>query len=258
MDLMHGLLLLFTAWIAGAINSVVGGGTFLLFPVLLLTGINPVVANASCTIALWPGSIAGAYGYRRELNLRDSALRLLVFISLIGGTAGALTLLFTPAPVFEHLIPWLLFGATMLFACSKSITRFFRQHTSGISSSQPWLGKIFVPLLQFTIAFYGGYFGAGIGILMLALLGLMGYTAIHAMNGTKALLATAINGVSVIIFVLGGAIAWPQAMVMLVGAVAGGFMGAHYSQKLPEAFVRQLVLAVAVMMTIYFFFKTYG
>lgn len=241
---MIELMLFFAAMAAGAINSVAGGGTFLAFPALLFAGVSPIAANATCTIAIWPGAVSSAYAYRNELNTQRKNLPLMFGISLLGGGAGALTLLATPSATFEFLIPWLLLIATLLFTFSPKLTQFTTHQHFPL-----WLSFT----MQFIISFYGGYFGAGIGILMLALLALLGMTEIHEMNALKTVLGSAINGVAVLVFVLSGAVVWNYALVMVVGAIVGGYLGAHYAKKLPKQRVRQLVIAIAASLTAWFF-----
>lgn len=242
---MIDLLLVIAAILAGALNSVAGGGTFIAFPALLFAGVNPIAANATCTIAVWPGALASAWAYRGELGTTLRQLLPLLLISLLGGAAGAATLLLTPSETFEFLIPWLLLAASLLFTFSPRLKRTMRPDAA--------FPAAFAWTLQFSIAFYGGYFGAGIGILMLALLAVLGMTEIHRMNALKTLLGTAINGVAVALFALSDTVEWRYAAVMAVGGIVGGYLGAHYAQKLPGHRVRAFVLLVAWGMTAWFF-----
>ena len=238
------------ALLAGALNSVAGGGSFLTFPALLLSGVSPVHANATSTVALWPGTVASVAAYRRELGTAPNLLPL-TLISLLGGGMGALLLLHTPAATFSKLVPYLLLVATLLFAFSAQITaRLPRLDTAGGPSRRTLIAVLAV---QLAIACYGGYFGGGIGILMLAVMGLMGLTDINQMNGLKTLLASAINGVAVVAFVLAGAVEWPQALVMLAGGIIGGYGGAAVARRLDPRLVRRFALGVACTMTAYFF-----
>jgi len=264
---LQAVALFIAALLAGALNSVAGGGSFISFPALIVTGVPPIQANATNTVALWPGSLASVAAYRRELrSVRYVAL--LSVTSIVGGVLGAYLLLHTPAATFSHLIPYLLLLATGLFAFSPSITRRLRgradhpDHTgiangphTGIANgpSRRALGSI--ALLQFVTAVYGGFFGGGIGIIMLATLALMGMEDIHAMNGLKTVLATLINGVATLTFIIDRAVVWPQALVMLVGAVVGGYAGAAVARRLDPLLVRRFVIVVGVVMTIYFFVR---
>lgn len=238
------------ALLAGALNSVAGGGSFITFPALLLSGVSPVHANATSTVALWPGTVASVAAYRREIGAAPNLLPL-TLISLLGGGLGAVLLLHTPVATFSRLVPYLLLIATLLFAFSGQITtRLPRLDTAGGSSRRTLIAVLAV---QLVIASYGGYFGGGIGILMLAVMGLMGLTDINQMNGLKTLLASAINGIAVVAFVVAGAVEWPQALVMLAGGVIGGYGGAAVARRLDPRLVRRFALGVACTMTSYFF-----
>ncbi len=253
---LHDVLVLFSvAVVAGAINSVAGGGSFLSFPALVLTGIPPIQANATNTMALWPGTVASVGAYRRELQGdKLKTLVPLVITATIGSIAGALILLHTPQATFLRLIPYLLAAATIIFASSRSVTQFVRSRAGHVSSHKS-LAVLWSAMLQLVIAVYIGFFGAGAGILMLALLGLMGMENIHTMNAFKTVLATVGNGVAIVAFVRAGAIMWPQAILMLVGAAIGGYYGAHFAQKMDPKHVRWMVIAVGAGMSAYFFVK---
>jgi uncharacterized membrane protein YfcA len=243
-------LLFIAAAIGGAINSVAGGGSFVAFPALLFAGVPAVPANATNTIALWPGSVASAVAYRRELRDARTQLLPLGAVSLTGGLAGAVLLLRTSDHTFVLLIPWLLLFATVLFSFGGVVTR---RVNGGAPAS---LGAAL--LAQLLIGVYGGYFGGGIGIMMLAVLSVLGLTDIHRMNAVKAVLGALINGVSVVAFVLAGAISWPPALVMTLGGMLGGYGGAAVARRVAPQLVRRLVLGVAWGMTAYFFLRTYG
>ncbi|HEX8926420.1 MAG TPA: sulfite exporter TauE/SafE family protein [Terriglobales bacterium] len=253
---IHNAVLLFAvAVIGGAINSVAGGGSFLCFPVLLFTGVPPIQANATNTMALWPGTLASVGAYRRELTGENSKLLIpLVCTGLIGGIIGALTLLHTSQATFLRLIPYLIGVATVLFAISGRLTRFLRARSSHLQNRSRF-AIVAAALLQLVIAVYIGFFGAGAGILMLAMLALLGIESIHTMNAYKTVLATVGNGIAIAMFVIAGAILWPQAIVMLVGASVGGYGGAYYAQKMNPLHVRWMVIAIGVLLTVYFFWK---
>jgi uncharacterized membrane protein YfcA len=266
MTLPQVCLLFIAALLGGTINSVAGGGSFIGFPALLFTGVPAIQANATNTVALWPGVVASAGAYRQELAKQPRSLLLILGgTSLIGGVLGALLLLRTPQRTFTLLIPPLLLMATLLFALSPRLTALLRQRRAArgqaahsLSDEKLPLGRLLlVSFFQLIIATYGGYFGGGIGILMLATLGLMGMENIHEMNGLKTLLAGLINGVAVVTFVVAGAIFWPQALLMIVGAVIGGYGGAYYARKIDQRWVRLFVILVGVGMTIYFFTTIY-
>jgi len=243
-------LLFVAAAVGGAINSVAGGGSFVAFPALLFAGVPPVAANATNTIALWPGSVASAVAYRRELRDVKRELVPLGAASLVGGVVGSLLLLHTSDHTFVLLIPWLLLFATLLFSFGGALTRAI---TGG---KQAPLGVAVAA--QLFIGLYGGYFGGGIGIMMLAVLSLLGMTDIHRMNSLKAVLGTLVNGVAVVAFVVAGAVAWAPGSVMIVGGIAGGYAGAAIARRVEPRTVRRLVLGVAWTMTGYFFLRTYA
>ncbi|HKS68814.1 MAG TPA: sulfite exporter TauE/SafE family protein [Ktedonobacterales bacterium] len=251
MTLPRGLLLFGAALVAGILNSVAGGGSFFTFPTLILTGVPSVQANATNTVALWPGIVASIAGYRKELAGRRDLL-VLVVISLVGGTLGAYLLLHTPQSTFTRLIPFLLLFATLLFAFGGRIALALRNRM-GKSRASSRAVAVIVAFVQFVIAVYGGYFGGGIGILMLASLALMGMENMHRMNAVKTVLAACINGVAVVTFIVARAVFWPQAIVMTLGAIVGGYGGATLARKLPPAWVRRFVIAVGLGMSVLFF-----
>lgn len=220
------------------------------FPALVLSGVPPIAANATNSAALWLGTVASARGYRREIAEHRHILMRVAAVSLAGGVLGALLLLRTPAHVFTTLIPYLLLLATAVFALSPYLTR---PHTGTARHHSPWQLAA-----QFLVSIYGGYFGAGIGILMLAILAFSGLPSLNAMNGVKNVLAMCINGVALIPFLIAGIIWWPQATLMAVGAIIGGYLGARIGQRVPPQHLRRFVIAVGIIMTVYFFGKTYA
>lgn len=240
----------------GMLNSVAGGGSFITFPALVFTGVPPITANATNTVALWPGSVASTAAYRKDFATQRQVLVRLSLVSFAGGLVGALLLLRTSEVVFVQLVPYLLLLATLLFTFSGSLTARLRKRVGGVGAPG-WISSAGVLLVQFVIAVYGGYFGGGIGVLMLAALALMGMENIHTMNALKNLLATCINGVAVVTFVLAGAVVWLQALLMIVAAVIGGYVGGSVARKLKPAYVRRFVIVVAWTMTLYFFVTTY-
>jgi uncharacterized protein len=243
------LVIIVASILAGVINSIAGGGTLITFPALLWIGRDPIVANATNTVAIWPASLAGAVGFRRDLATIQRWLLLLIFPSLLGGIAGALLLLRTPTPLFERLVPILIFGATVLLAAQEMITR--KLGVIARAHEKPTTGwVIFVFAFQLLVGVYGGYFGAGMGILMLAALGLIGMTDMHQMNGLKNVLAVAINGVAAIYFVFAGAVMWRDVGLMAAGSILGGYLGAGLAKKLGRKFVRGFVIAIGLTMTV--------
>jgi uncharacterized protein len=254
LNLHTAIFLFFAGALGGAINAVAGGGSFVAFPALLFTGVPPVPANATNTLALWVGTTASGGAYREKLNIARRVMIPLVVTSIIGGLAGAFLLIKTPAQTFLRVLPWLLLGATLLFAFGKHLTGRISASISHDASNASVAGA---SIFELIVAVYGGYFGGGIGIMNLAMLAALGMTDIHAMNKLKVALGGVINGVAAITFIITGAIVWPQAMVMTAGSLVGGYSSAHYAQKLPQAWVRAFVILVGTAMTIYFFVRGY-
>ena len=258
MDVFRLLLVVIAAAIGGAINAIAGGGTLLTFPALVGLGVPAIVANATSTVALWPGALGSIYGYRQELaGARAWAIRFAV-PSMIGGLVGALLLLRTPGERFDQVVPWLVLGATLLFMVQRPLMRAVQRHTG---KSEPPTGGdptvrppgILLLLFQFGVAVYGGYFGAGIGILMLAALGFMGFANIHRMNGLKNWGGLCINAVAAATFAFSGLVDWPVATAMAAGAIAGGYAGSRLAQKVPRDWVRRAVVVIGFAAAIWLF-----
>jgi uncharacterized protein len=248
------IFLFFAGALGGALNSVAGGGSFIAFPALQLTGVPLIPANATNTIALWTAAAASGGAYRKELDVPRRVLIPLLVASLLGGRAGAILLLKTPAQTFLRVIPWLILGATLLFAFGKKLAG----GRKSILEHEPSGGALAAAtLFQLMIAVYGGYFGGGMGIVMLAMLAALGMTNTHAMNALKSVMGFVINGVAAVTFVIDGAVYWKPGIPMIAGGIAGGFLGAHYAQKVPQAWIRVFVVLVGAGMTTYFFWKAY-
>ncbi len=234
----------FAPWFAaGAVNSIAGGGTLLSFPTLIWLGRDPIVANATNAIALWPGSLAAMLGFRRELASAHRPALWLTAPSIVGGALGAALLLHTPSKVFGALVPYLILFATALFAAQRPITRALGPRTLHGASRHSWL---LAAGFQLLVATYGGYFGAGMGIVMLAALALLGLADIHEANALKNLFAVCINGIAAALFVAGSAIDWPDAALMATGAIAGGFFGAELGRRLGREFVHRAVVTIGL------------
>ena len=254
MTLPNATLLFAAAALAGTMNSVAGGGSFISFPALIFTGVPPIPANATSTVALWPGTVASVGAYRKRFPKDSRILLEMIATSVTGGTLGALVLLRTPQTTFMRFVPYLFLLATLLLIFGKRLADWVE--TEFEASKQPrWLVVLASNFFQFLIAFYGGFFGAGIGIMMLALLTMLRMEDIHAMNALKTLLNAAINGAAVVTFIAAGAVLWPQALVMLVGAVLGGYGGAYFAQKIEPQIVRRFVIGVGICMSAYFFVR---
>ena len=254
MSFQHAIFLFFAGALGGAINAVAGGGSFVAFPALLFTGVPPVPANATNTLALWVGVTASGGAYRSRLNISRRVMIPLIVTSVIGGLAGAFLLIKTPAQTFLKVLPWLLLGATLLFAFGKHLTG---RIAAGISSDASRAAIAGAAIFELVVAVYGGYFGGGMGIMNLAMLAALGMTDIHAMNALKVVLGGVINGVATITFIVTGAIVWPQGIVMTAGAILGGYFAAHWAQKLPQTWIKSFVILVGAAMTIYFFIRAY-
>ena len=258
MSLTEAGFLFLAALVAGAINSVAGGGSFISFPALLFTRIAPISANATNTAAMWPGTMASTVAYWREMK-QPRVLKLLpplLITGFVGGIIGAKILLKTPQATFMKMVPWLLLGATLLFLASGRITAWVRRQGEHGGRRRMLLVAGFA--MELCIAVYIGYFGAGAGILVLAMLALLDVGNIHAMNGLKSLLVSAVNLVALALFIRARVIVWPEALVMLVGAAAGGYAGAYYAQKVNPLVIRRLVIAIGFGMAAYFFVKLYA
>jgi uncharacterized membrane protein YfcA len=276
----HPIFLFFAALLAGLLNAVAGGGSFISFPALLFSGIAPIAANATNTVAVWPGTVASTVAYRKEFTPEvRRMLPPLIVTGILGGIIGARVLLITPQSTFMRIVPWLLLGATLLFAASGRLTARLYARLDGApdrkgneaatsasnvardsaTAQHPhktprWLFLLGL-FLELLISIYIGYFGAGVGILLLALLALMGMENIHAMNGLKTLLVSIVNGVALVTFIFARVIVWPQALLMVVGASAGGYFGAYYGRKMNQQQIRWLVIVVGLSMSAYFFVR---
>lgn len=254
MRLETAIFLFVAGALGGAINAVAGGGSFIAFPALLFTGVPPVPANATNTLALWVGVTASGGAYRNRLTSSRQVMLPLLVTSVIGGLAGAILLIKTPGQTFLKVLPWLMLGATLLFVFGKHLTGKIR---AGITEEAGRSAIAGAAIFELFVAIYGGYFGGGMGIMNLAMLAALGMTDIHAMNALKVVLGGVINGVATVTFVITGAIVWPQAMVMTSGAVLGGYFAAQWAQRLPQAWIRNFVIVSGVGMTVYFFYKAY-
>lgn len=238
------------AAVGSMVNSIAGGGTLLTFPALIALGVPPLVANATSTVALWPGALSSMYGYRSRLAGLQRWAMIFAIPSLLGGGVGALLLLNTSESRFETIVPWLVLGATLLFAVQGPIMRrlrpahdLTRRDDGGFAPRHGATALVW----QFLVGIYGGYFGAGIGILMLAVLGFMGFSDIHRMNGLKNWGGLCINLVAAVLFAVSGIVDWAVAVAMAIGAIAGGYAAAHQAQRVPQLMVRRAIIIVGVL-----------
>ncbi|WP_374547186.1 sulfite exporter TauE/SafE family protein [Rhodoblastus sp.] len=249
---MHLFLVVLAGFGAGFINALAGGGSFLTFPSLIAVGLSAIDANATSTVALFPAQVATTFAYRDGLrkSLEDPRIdgRMLAIISLVGGFFGALLLLGTSEQFFERIVPFLLLGATLVFALGMVMPK---------QSETQWLGPAAILIVQVFVAIYGGYFGGGIGILMLAALTLYGLKDIVLMNSLKMLLASLMNATATAVFLFSGRIHWLEAIILSGGSIAGGFVGAHAGTRIPPLFVRLFVIFIGLVLSLHFYLKAF-
>lgn len=244
--------------VAGMMNSIAGGGTLVTFPALIVSGIPSISANATSTIALLPGTLGSTIGYRATIPKVVHWLKLFAPVSLIGGLIGGILLVQTPSRTFDSLVPFLILFATILFMGQSLVTRLLGSSIArrgGGPPSRTWI--IGAVIFQFAVAIYGGYFGAGIGILMLASLGLLGFDNVHEMNTLKVILGFLINVVAAVYFVMSGLVHWSSAGIMAAGTLAGGYFGAHLAQKIPQRSVRGLITAIGLCISAVMFYRQF-
>lgn len=242
----HYPLLLGAGLLAGTMNAVAGGGSFVGFPALILAGLPPVVANASNTVALCPGTLASTLARRRDL--RDVAgIRpaVMVPVTLAGGVIGAVLLLETPSSAFNLVIPWLLLLATLTFAAGRNLGEWLRRRVT--------LGPVAFLTMQFIIAIYGGYFGGAVGLMMMAAWTLLDGADLGALAPMRTMMATVANSAAVLCFIVAGVVRWPELLTMMVAAIAGGYFGARYARMLPPEVLRWFVVALSALVTANFF-----
>ena len=248
-------LVLVAAGVGGVVNSIAGGGTLLTFPALIGLGIPAIMANATSTVALWPGAVASMWGYSDLLTGMRSWVTRLAMPSLVGGLVGAWLLIKTPPSRFDAIVPWLVLGATVLFIVQKPLAERLPRRAESPTIHDPsddhTVDRAVAPTntllaYQFVVSVYGGYFGAGIGILMLAALGFMGFRNIHRMNGLKNWGGLCANAVAAATFAFSGLVSWPVAGTMAVGAALGGYSGSRLAQRVPQARVRQAIIAIGL------------
>lgn len=249
------LFLLAAGFLGGVVNAIAGGGSFITFPALLFVGVPPISANATNTFASCSGYLSGAYAFRHDLRSQRGDVPRYLLIGLLGGGGGAWLLLHTPEALFREAIPWLLLFATLLFVFGNRINRAFARLGGGHRHAAR-IGRALLGLLLLAISVYGGFFNAGLGIVLLSYLALAGHGDINAMNGLKLLVSSAVSLVAVILFVVEGAIAWYSGSLVLLGTLAGGYVAAHHSRRLPQRRVRALVIAASIGVTAYFFVVT--
>ena len=245
---MLTLLLMGAGFLAGAMNAAAGGGSFVSFPALVAAGVPPVAANASSTVALFPGAVTSSWAYRHTLRgIGAVSLPVLLWVSLAGGLLGAMLLLATPAGAFDRVIPWLLLLATLAFAFGRQAGLALRRVVR--------IGPPTTLVVQFLLAIYGGYFGGAVGIMMMATWGLLGIGDLREMNPPKTLLVGAMNAIAVLYFIAARAVAWPQTLAMLVAAAIGGYAGARVAMRVDPRWLRAGVIAISSAITLTFFLR---
>lgn len=246
--MQHFLLLALAGLVAGTMNALAGGGSFVSFPALVLVGLPPVTANATSTVALFPGTMASTWAYRSGLRgIGGASLRVLLPISLAGGMTGAILLLVTPGGVFDAIVPWLLLLATLTFGGGRSLGDWLRRYVR--------IGRRAVLAIQFIVSIYGGYFGGAVGLMMMAVWTLVDASELSVMAAPRALLVTATNGAAVLCFAVAGAVRWPEMLAMMVSAIVGGYYGARFARHLSPAVLRWFVVALSATVTAAFFIR---
>ncbi len=244
------IILLFAGLLAGVMNSAAGGGSFVTFPAMVYTGVPPLVANASSTVALFPGSLAGAWEYRRFIRpFENVSMPFMIVLTLAGGCFGALLLLVTPSANFNSLVPWLLLTGTLTFAFGKTIGERIRK--------QIRIGSLAVYLGQFLLGIYGGYFGGAVGIMMMAVWNIFGSSDIKVINANKNLLVGVANSIAVTLFIVAGKVSWPETLIMLSATIAGGIWGGRFTKRMDPSRLRTLISVFNFAITIAFFIRIY-
>jgi uncharacterized membrane protein YfcA len=247
---MHYFLLILAGLLAGTMNAVAGGGSFVSFPAMVLAGLPPIAANASSTVALFPGTMASTWAYREDLTgIAGIGLKVLLPISLLGGIIGAVLLLVTPGGAFDLVIPWLLLLATLTFLGGRHLGDWLRRYVT--------IGRGWFLALQFVISIYGGYFGGAVGLMMMAVWVLIDTAELKLLAAPRTLLVSATNGAAVLCFVLAGAVRWPEMLAMMVSAIAGGYYGARFARHLPAPALRWFVVTLSATVTVAFFLRRY-
>ena len=252
----QAIVLFLAGLIAGTLNAIAGGGSFISFPTLLFTGVPPVQANATNTVGLWPGLAASGVAYLRLLKVPPRLLVPVLVTSAVGGLGGALLLLHTPQQTFQHLIPALMLFATLLFMFGPRL-RVMMGKSAVVEDLRQlsWPAITVFSLANLAVSIYGGYFGAGIGFMALAFMAALGLRDVHTMNALRTVTATVINAAAVVAFVVAGAVFWPQCIVMIVGSLSGGWFGAKFTQRADPAKIRVFIIALGLVLSAYFFLK---
>lgn len=250
----HWTWLTVATFLAGALNAVAGGGSFLSFPAILSMKILPVQANATNTVAIWPGQLTSIAAYREDVRKNLRLVWPMALAGLMGGTAGALILLNTPQMTFLHLVPWLLLGAACIFALSGPVSRWLLRRKSAIVHTHP-PRRLGVFLATIAVSFYIGYFGAGAGFLLITMLSLFGYQDLHEINALKVVANTLANGIAFLIFVADGQVVWRYCLVAMIACAVGGYVSARNARRIPQQILRTLVVLLGLGMAAWFFWR---
>lgn len=254
MNLTDIILLFFAGIISGSLNAIVGGGSFVSFPALIFCGINPIMANATSTVALWPGTLASLWAQRNELPLHKHLLKYVITASVIGGAIGAIILIKMSDEGFASIVPYLLLVATLLFTFRASIIKLIKKIPHNING-RTFLYYFIFFAIQLIISVYGGFFGAGMGILFLAFYAVIGIDNIHEANALRNCGGAAINSIATLIFIISGNVAWLSVTALCMGAITGGYFCAHFAKKVESYTIRKIVVAIAWFMTFCFFLR---
>lgn len=248
--------LVIASFLAGVLNAMAGGGSFLSFPALLGVGVLPIQANATNTVALWPGQFTSIAAYWTDLKANLSLVPPVCSAALFGGVSGAIVLLRTGQATFMALVPWLLLLAAGLFAVSGPVSRWLQRLRVNASGGKPNLAPLWIGLV--VVCFYIGYFGAGAGFLVMSVLAVFGIKNINQVNALKVVATTTANGIAVLTFIVEKQILWKYCLLMMLAAAIGGYLGARYSRRMDPRFMRMLVVMIGLGMAAYFFWKQYA
>lgn len=251
----HWVWLTVASFLAGVLNAVAGGGSFLTFPAMLGMKMLPVQANATNTVALWPGQLTSIAAYREDIRKNLRLVWPMGLAGLLGGTAGALVLLNTPQRTFLHLVPWLLLTAATIFALSGPVSRWLNRRKGATVAERhaPRLAPVFFATI--VVCFYIGYFGAGAGFLIITVLSLFGFEDLHEINALKVVSTTMANGIAFVLFVVTGQVAWRYCLVAMVVCAIGGYSSARFAKMVPQQILRGLVVVIGLSMAAWFFWK---
>jgi uncharacterized protein len=250
--------LVLCAFIAGVVNSIAGGGGFLAFPSLMAAGIAPVQANATNTVALWPGQFTSIIGYRRELQAHTRLILPCVVAAVVGGISGAWVLLHTSQGAFFKLIPWLFLLGAVMFSISGRVSRAMQARRERAEGKEKHLHPIWLGIILTFVCFYVGYFGAGAGFITMTVLSLFGVSKLAEINALKVISTTIANGVAVIAFIISGAVAWHYCAAMMLACAIGGYVGAHNSRRISDRVLRPIIVTFGFTVAVYFFWKAYA